>query len=424
MQMLAESRVLRLVGRVYDAAADPELWPAFLEDFADTVGGTSTGILVYDWSVQGANVGGVCVRFDPDSARSYCDHYNAVNPWMKSWKTHLNRAGPESIGTSEERVELGVLEKTEFYNDYLLPQDTIHQLGCFMTRTEKASAGFTCLRSRRTGPFGSAELELLRLLFPHLERGIQFQNKIAELQGKYRASLGALELLPNGVILLDDHGRILEVNCAAREILKQNDGLKIDKKELAASTPDQTKRLRLAIAAAARVAQGISLSASGSIGIHRPSGRRPFALMIMPSPVHAFPPEAERPAVIVFISDPEKKLKTAREVLERIYGLTCAEARLADQLVQGETLVHAAERLEVSHTTVRTHLQRIFEKTNTRHQGDLIRLLLSGIVRAVPGAETSPPGHAAHSTISATTPFKSIVHHVDDSASANAGMPS
>lgn len=81
--------------------------------------------------------------------------------------------------------------------------------------------------------------------------------------------------------------------------------------------------------------------------------------------------------MIVFISDPEAKLQTAPEVLARLYDLTAAESRLAEQLMQGETLVHAAERLGVSHNTARTHLQRIYQKTDTSHQGALVRLLVS-----------------------------------------------
>jgi hypothetical protein len=40
--MSGESVVLDLIGSVYDAAANPELWPIFLEKLADAIGSTST----------------------------------------------------------------------------------------------------------------------------------------------------------------------------------------------------------------------------------------------------------------------------------------------------------------------------------------------------------------------------------------------
>jgi DNA-binding CsgD family transcriptional regulator len=389
--MLSEESVLSLVARIYDAVADVELWPAFLQDFADAVHGTATAMLFYDWSVPGARLE-TAVRFDPEYAHRYVEHYNTVNPWIKSWKAHLNRAGPDSIGTSEERVELAVLEKTEFYNDYLLPQNTIHQIGCIVTKTEETCSAFTCLRPRQNGPFGPAEEELLRLLFPHLQRGMEFYKRMATLEGQYRASLDALDRLPTGVILIDDQGRILEANRAAKRILAENDGLATEKSRLAASTSNQTKELRSRIAAAALTGQGKGLSAGGSFGLTRPSGRRPFGLVIMPASHHTFPADCGRPAVIVFITDPEARVQMAPEVLAQIYDLTHAESRLAEHLIQGESLVDAAERLGVSHNTARTHLQRIYEKTGASHQGELVRLLLAGIANLLP----AEPGKIIH----------------------------
>lgn len=82
--------------------------------------------------------------------------------------------------------------------------------------------------------------------------------------------------------------------------------------------------------------------------------------------------------MIVLISDPECSLSTPPELLARVYGLTGAEARLAERLIQCDSLVYAAERLGISHNTARTHLQRIYEKTDTSHQAELTRLLIVG----------------------------------------------
>ncbi|MGA3187635.1 MAG: hypothetical protein ABSF22_11065 [Bryobacteraceae bacterium] len=50
MQVLSQEKVLGLIGRIYDAAADEGLWPLFLEDFADSVGGEGTAIVYHDMS--------------------------------------------------------------------------------------------------------------------------------------------------------------------------------------------------------------------------------------------------------------------------------------------------------------------------------------------------------------------------------------
>jgi DNA-binding CsgD family transcriptional regulator/PAS domain-containing protein len=382
-QVLPQERLLSLVGRIYDAAADVGLWPAFLHDLADAVGGTTTAIVQYDLQTwRGSLVAGV--RFDPEYARRWCNYYSTVDEWFFAWKRHVNSDGPESVVTSEELVDLAKLKRTEFFNDYLLPQDTIHQFGGAIALEDQWCVGITCLRSHQQGPFRSTEVELLRLLFPHLQRAMQFHKRMSVLQGHYRASLDALDRLPSGVILIDDKGRMLEANVAAKEILSQNDGLTIEKEGLAASTSNQTRELRSTIAAAAFSIREKGFSAGGSLAIVRPSGKRPFVLVIMPASVQAFPPDARRAAAIVFVTDPEAKVEMTPEALARLYGLTGAESRLVEQLMQGESLVHAAERLGISHNTARTHLQRIYQKTETSHQGQLLKLLVSGITCCQP----------------------------------------
>lgn len=60
-----------------------------------------------------------------------------------------------------------------------------------------------------------------------------------------------------------------------------------------------------------------------------------------------------------------------------IYRLSGAQRALARLLIDGCDLATAAERLEVSVNTVRTQLQRIFDKTGVRSQAGLMRTLLS-----------------------------------------------
>lgn len=62
---------------------------------------------------------------------------------------------------------------------------------------------------------------------------------------------------------------------------------------------------------------------------------------------------------------------------EEVYGLSPAQVRLARLIVNGHDLASAAERLDVSINTLRTQLQRIFDKTGVRTQAALVRALLS-----------------------------------------------
>ena len=57
--------------------------------------------------------------------------------------------------------------------------------------------------------------------------------------------------------------------------------------------------------------------------------------------------------------------------------MTESEARVASALTLGKTIEQIAVEFGISTITVRSHLKRVFDKTDTRRQADLVRLLLS-----------------------------------------------
>lgn len=61
-----------------------------------------------------------------------------------------------------------------------------------------------------------------------------------------------------------------------------------------------------------------------------------------------------------------------------LYAVTKAEARVALLMASGLSTQEVARRLDIGITTVRTHLHRLFSKTDTHHQAQLVALLLAG----------------------------------------------
>jgi DNA-binding CsgD family transcriptional regulator len=80
--------------------------------------------------------------------------------------------------------------------------------------------------------------------------------------------------------------------------------------------------------------------------------------------------------VLVSFDDAEtivRRISGAKE----IYGLSPAQVRLARAIVEGHDLAAASGLLGVSINTLRTQLQRVFDKTGVRSQSGLVRVLLS-----------------------------------------------
>jgi DNA-binding CsgD family transcriptional regulator len=78
----------------------------------------------------------------------------------------------------------------------------------------------------------------------------------------------------------------------------------------------------------------------------------------------------------MFITDPDAIVSVHKATLCEDFGLTPAEAAVAVEVLEADGLQAAAGRLGISLATARTHLAHVFDKTRTRRQGELVRLLL------------------------------------------------
>ena len=77
----------------------------------------------------------------------------------------------------------------------------------------------------------------------------------------------------------------------------------------------------------------------------------------------------------VFVRKAALELPHPLEAIASTFKLTPAEMRVLMMIVQFGSLQEVAPMLGVSEATVKTHLQRIFVKTDTSRQADLVKLV-------------------------------------------------
>ena len=63
------------------------------------------------------------------------------------------------------------------------------------------------------------------------------------------------------------------------------------------------------------------------------------------------------------------------EKLRSIYGLTTREAQIAVEIAHGKTDQEIAATLVVSFSTIRTHVNHVFEKLGVRNRTSLVHLI-------------------------------------------------
>ena len=85
-----------------------------------------------------------------------------------------------------------------------------------------------------------------------------------------------------------------------------------------------------------------------------------------------------RGSALVFVHDPEDQVRPHLETCRILYDLTRAEATVAALVAGGKSVREIADEVGVREDTVRTHLKKIFDKTGTKRQAELVKLVLCG----------------------------------------------
>jgi len=75
------------------------------------------------------------------------------------------------------------------------------------------------------------------------------------------------------------------------------------------------------------------------------------------------------------LHDPEAAAEVSEAQIADVFGLTAGQAKVARALLTGRSPRQTAEALGLSFFTVRAHLARIFEKTGTSRQAELVALM-------------------------------------------------
>ena len=375
MGIYSHDHVTRLIGLIYDAAMAPTQWGAFLDALGTTIGGHFLNLSSIDISERRVEFMAIG-RYDPAFAKEYEEHYWTVDPWVEAANRRgMLRAGLLDLG--ERFVPTNELKKTEFYNDLGRRFECVGGISAIVE--VGPSLASLSVNQNRFGQFDDAELDLVRMLVPHVQRALQVHQRLERAERITEDATSVLDRVHHAVFFVSATGRLLFANRAAQEMLCSRDGLIDMHGELRASAPAQTRELRAAIAAALSVSTGI-VAPRPVLLLSRPSGRRPLVLVASPLPSYYRTTVAGQSAAAIFVTDPERGAKPDAETIASILRLTPAEARLAACLAAGEPLNEAAERLGIRLETARKRLKTIFQKTDTHRQADLIRLVLQSFL--------------------------------------------
>jgi DNA-binding CsgD family transcriptional regulator len=167
------------------------------------------------------------------------------------------------------------------------------------------------------------------------------------------------------VILLDEGARIVDLNNRARQMFASEEAL-LNRNGCVLAANGYAEPLSELIWRVIREPE----PTREVLVMRMPQLPLPIALAIQTYRVgHA--------AVAVIASDPNLAVVPDEGLLRALYGLTAAEIRVACALTTCQSITEIARAQDIAPNTARTHLKRLFQKTGSHRQSELVIMLLT-----------------------------------------------
>ncbi len=362
---------LEAIAAIYDAAIDESLWPETLAQLTALTNSQASTFWILDAGSRSLHPTFVSINFDQRVVDDYVGGIASLDPTVRYLLAH-----PKATLVHDAMLGPGQDEDTRKYLDWHERNvETRYRLVAQCELGPGLQAGVALHRAQAVGRFDRAEIDRFSLINEHLRRALAVSAKLGSLEARRRLTADLLDRSHSAIILLDANSKIVLMNRTAEDLVSRADGIRTSAGGIHLALAQEDERLQMLMARASALQQS-ERSFGEVMRVTRPSGFRPYGIWVggianPPAAMSAF-----RPALWVFINDPERSTAPSVPQLQSLFGMTQAEAKLAVHLADGDSLKAAAEELGITYGTARTRLIQIFQKTDTQSQGQLIHLLL------------------------------------------------
>lgn len=379
MPYISERKVLDLIGSIYESAIDPteDSLRANLIDLVELV---SAGASSLNINALGSRSFTTVANnyLDESAAKDYEEKYAAISPFRKSFERLkqgeiLNRRDVLiDVDYLASDIYLGFLKKYDIFNFeyHCVFNDTALKGGIFLSRPYLSP------------DFSASQRKVIDTVVPHFGRA--FRSYLIGERIKAESSIldQVLDHLPRSIFVLDRELNVVYSNASAQRTLKENDGLSLDPTgHLRADHSEDTLKMAALVKSVFSPCGDDDEMFPGVMRVHRSAEKRPLEVMITPldgSKIGSSPLKLYALAVVI---DQKLEFHASEPLLVQMYGLTAAEATLCVKIAELKTIQEICVELCITENTARTHLKRIFSKTDTCRQSELVKLMLDGPAR-------------------------------------------
>jgi DNA-binding CsgD family transcriptional regulator len=364
-------QVSDLVGNIYDASVDPTSWPYVLKQTCGYIQGVAAVLVAHEMTA-GAGAFYFTWGDDPCYRESYNRTFGKINPLLVPM---FAQSVPGDILAVGDLIPYDEYFASRFYKEWAAPQGYLDTLHLILEKSATAFASVAVARHERHGLVDDDARRRMRVLAPHFRRAVAI-GKVIDLHNARSTTLAdTLDGLATGMFLVDAQARIVHANASGHALVRDGNVLEAPSGRLAARDAEANQAL-LEVFAAAQAGD----AALGAKGIAIPlavEGDGHWVAHVLPltSAIRRQAAGSHAAAAVVFVRKARLDLPSALETLAGLYSLTPAELRVLTAIVEIGGVPEVAPILGISESTVKTHLQRVFDKTGASRQADLVKLV-------------------------------------------------
>ena len=365
-----------LIDRIYEAAFVPEKWLGVIEDLSRVSGSATGGIVIFRSDrvasdglpafIFGDQQGFIATEpFGEVVRRSIADFPSQSILRADRWFAR-RLDGHQGFGRATDILSRDELERDPAQLE--LVAMGLDADAALLTPTS-SNEGVSIVFQRRAGAdlYDDSAIAALNAYGPHLSRAslisarLSLEHAISTVTALQAISLPAAVMRGSGAVLATNalfdamqaiflpvaHGRMAIGNASANALFQE---------AIVQHRHDQAVR---------------------SIPVPAHEGRQSLVVHLLPLRRAAHDIFSGGDILVAATAVSASTMVPSPTILTGLFDLTPAEARLAIALASGQSLQAAAMEGRVTMKTGRTYLERIFRKTGTGHQGQLVALLKS-----------------------------------------------
>lgn len=359
MRIGNEPPIQRATTLLLEAMFDESRWEIALEAVAQACGARVGQIISLDG--RGA-VGSHWLSGAPEGFAAKIEAFGLADPKLNPRVRIGARAPLLQLIADQDYVDADERKRSPIYAEMFEPHDLPFNCQIVLMREPDALVRASITRTRKQGAFDNAALSAFGALVPYLHAAVRVQANL--LAAQCAATLATLEAVGAAAFLLSETGRVIGASPAAENLALQGSCLQVTSTGLRLQTQRDQAELD------AMIARALLMQRTG--GCHSP---KPLLLSGLPLVLEVQPLPRERtsfvgtPALIVIAR--AVKAEERDRALQRTYGLTIAEARVAVAMADGDSVDAIAARRRVTIATVRSQIQSIYTKMDVHRQAEL-----------------------------------------------------